>query len=185
MIQAKKTSQYQLIAYRKERIDALCLLLKNNKLTPRSIDLDALALVNLFEVSYPEKVQQPAVIIHAESTSARLLLTESARLVDYEQISYDPEPDPQTLCDHIMQVLPHLGNDPGNPVEIGKTPFFATGALFSQQGFLDTTASILQGLSLLHPFKSIECRIGIDEGKLATYLPQLSVAVGLAIRGDS
>lgn len=180
----KNTSLFQAVAYRKDRINALSSLLKSHKLVPQCIDLDVFALVNVFEASYPELIGQPAVIVHAESADARILLTHHGKLIDYECIRFDPEPDPQLLSNLLTTIFPRLGYASGSAVNIGQTPFFAAGSLFSQDGFIDSIKHFIPGISLLHPFKTIECRIGVDEEKLASYLAQLCVAVGLAIRGD-
>lgn len=177
---AQNFSHYQLVAYRKERIQTLSALLKTHKLQPRCIDVDAFALINMFEASYPEQTGQPAVIIHAETADARILLTQNGQLLDFECIRFDPEPDPGMLSNYILEALPRLGNGM-QPVQ---TPFYATGLLFSQDGYIDSLQGWLPGISILHPFRKIECRIGVDENKLSGYLSQLSVAVGLAIRGD-
>jgi len=177
-------TNYQLVACRKERITTLTSLLKTHKLQPRSLDIDALALVNLFERSYPEYIGQPAIIIHAETADARILLTHQAKLIDFECIKFDPEPDPHTFCEHVKKVLPRLGTTFGITANPALIPIFAAGLLFSQEGYIDRAKNDLPGLTILHPFRKIECKIGVDEDKLSGYLSQLAVAVGLAIRGD-
>jgi len=175
---------YQVIAYRKERVNELSSLLKAHKLTPRCVDIDMLALVNMFEVSYPELVSRPAVLVHAETADARCILTQNGKLVDYECIRFDPDTDPRSFSEQIASALPRLVSPAGTPVDKNNVPLFAAGMLYTNEAFLEQTKPVLPTTALLHPFRKIECRIGITEDKLASYLPQLTVAVGLAFRGD-
>jgi hypothetical protein len=177
--------EYLIVAYRKERVVTLASLLKSHKLIPRLVDLDILALVNIFEASYPDFIDRPAIIVHAESRDARIILTHQGRLLDYELLAYDTEPDPQAFGELVMAAAERLSAATGLQGEVQGMPVFASGILFAQEDFLRNAGSVLHAISILHPFRKIECRIGVDEDKLANYLSQLSVAVGLAIRRDT
>lgn len=182
--QSGSVDEHLVVAYRKERINELTTVLKNNKLAARIVDLDIFALVNLFEASYPEAVAQPAIIIHAETRGAKLILTHHGKMLDYEPVYYEADPDADTFSELATRAAQRLCLAASLVGGSDGIPSFAAGLLFSQEGFLDKFKSGYAGVSLLNPFNKIECRIGVDEAKLATYLSQLAVAVGLAIRGD-
>lgn len=179
---SNNTTLYQLIGYRKERIEAFATQLKTIKLTPQSIDLDLLALINLFEISYPELKTHPALIIHGEATDLRIILTCNSKLLDFEYIRFDSEPQPDMVSQRILQIIPRLGTTQGISINTSQIPTFATGSLYSQDGFLESLKMLLPATTLLQPFKTVTCNINKN---IEPFLPQLSIATGLAIRGEA
>ncbi|MBN1577141.1 MAG: pilus assembly protein PilM, partial [Chitinispirillaceae bacterium] len=176
--------EYLIVAYRKEHVEHLTALLKRQKLTPGVIDLDLFALINVFDANYPEYGAQPAVLLHAESEKAQLIMTHHGKYIDHESIDYGPGTDPQTFAERLnaeVERLCSLVTLSGGGTGI---PIFAAGGLFVQNGFLETVASVAGNVSLLHPFRKIGCRVGVDNDQLSAYLAQLCVAVGLALRGN-
>jgi Tfp pilus assembly PilM family ATPase len=176
--------EFLVVAYRKEQVAQLTSLLKRQKLAPGVIDLDLFAFINVFEANYPEYAEQPAILLHAETDRAKLIVTHHGKYVDHELIEYDAGIDPPTFAERLKaerQRLCSLANltDEGDTV-----PVFAAGGLFVREGFLDQAASAAGNVGLLHPFRKIDCRVGVDQDQLSAYLAQLSIAVGLTLRGN-
>lgn len=176
--------EYLVVASRREQVDQFTGFLKRHKLVPGVVDIDLFALINVFEANYPELTDRPALILHAENESARLIMTQKGSYVDHETINYDTEIDPRTFTEHLQAGTERLlsftrSRDDGTAI-----PIFSSGGLFVQPGFLDAVASAVTTVSQLNPFRKIGCRVGVEEDKLAGYIPQLSVAVGLSLRGD-
>ncbi|MBN1758477.1 MAG: pilus assembly protein PilM [Chitinispirillaceae bacterium] len=176
-------NEYLMVAYRREQVDSFGTVLKRHKLVAGAVDLDLFALVNVFAANYPEATDRPALLLHAESTRAKLIMTHNENYIDYDSISYEEGTDPHTfagLLQNTAQRLCSLTMLTGSSAEV---PVFAAGALFTDGGYLETLRSATGNVELLHPFRKIGCRVGVDNEQLAAFLPQLSVAVGCALRG--
>ena len=177
-------NDYLVVAYRKKKIENLRQLLKHSKLTLNIVDLDIFALINVFEINYPEYIEQPAIIVHGEGEKATLLLTHQSGYIDHEVIEYPFGVDPQVFSGQLKTAAERLvlfANLSGGLTGI---PVFVTGSIFSHEGFLVSAGSFLGDVSMLQPFRKVGCRIGADDEQLAAYIAQLGVAVGLAVRGN-
>ena len=176
--------EYLVVAYRRDKINELATLLKRNKLSLSIVDLDVFAMINVYEANYDDYLQQPVLLVHAENEKAKLILTHQGKYIDFECFDYDYGPDPQAFAGRLKdeaQRLCLLSAFPNGAVGV---PIFSAGTLFTQEDFGPSVASYVGEVSLLDPFRKISCRVGVDNVQLSTYLPQLSVAVGLALRGN-
>ncbi|MBN1309157.1 MAG: pilus assembly protein PilM [Chitinispirillaceae bacterium] len=176
--------EYLIVAYRKEHVEHMTALLRRQKLTPCIVDLDLFALINVFEANYPEFKAQPAVLLHAEGEKAQLILTHHGKYIDHESIDYGAMADPQTFAELLNAEVERLCSFATLSGKGTGIPIFTAGSLFIQDGFLESVASVAGNVSLLHPFRKIGCRVGLDNDQLSAYLAQLCVAVGLALRGN-
>jgi Tfp pilus assembly PilM family ATPase len=175
--------EYLVVAYRKEQVDAFTSLLKRHKLSAGVVDLDLFALINVFEANYPEEAGRPVLLLHAETARAKLVMTHHGNYVDHDFFSYDDGIDPQTFAGLLQNASQRLCSITTLTGGVAEVPVYAAGSLFTQAGFLEALQSATGNVTLLHPFKKIGCRIGVDSEQLAAFLPQLSVAVGCALRG--
>lgn len=174
--QADSPKQMLLVAYRQDTMDDLYLLLKQNRMTPSVIDLDAFALINVFEANYDEFIAQPAVLVHAEGEKACVVLTRNGTYLDHDCFSYPYGLEAGQFAMQLQDALQRLGS--------GAAPVFCAGSLFKQEGYIDSVKSGCGSAELLHPFRKIGCRVGVDNEQLSAYLSQLVIAVGLALRGN-
>ena len=174
--------EYLIVAYRREHVAYLTELLKRQKLTPGVVDLDLFALINVFEANYPEYGAQPVALLHAETEKAKLVVTHHGKYIDHECFDYHPGTDPQTFAERLKTEKQRLCSLATLSEGGSGIPVFASGGLFIQDGFLDIAASVAGNVSLLHPFRKIGCRVGVDNDQLSAYVAQLSVAVGLSLR---
>lgn len=179
------TKNYLVVAYRKDTVQCISSTLKKVRLKPLVVDLDVFALINVLEVNYPEKKENPSVIIHSENNKTKFILTKKGLFIDYECIEYENGlPDPYGLADLGKSEINKLISINSQVVENNAVSIFYTGSLFGQSSYNDAIASELGGGELINPFRKIECRVGLNEDQLKTYISQLAVAVGLAYRGN-
>jgi len=181
---AEGLQEFLVVAYRKEQVAQLTSLIKRQKLVPGVIDLDLFAFINVFEANYPEYTEQPAILLHAETDKAKLIVTHHGKYVDHEILEYEEDIDPLTFAERLKTERQRLCSlvaltDAGDTI-----PVFAAGSIFVREGFLDHAASAAGNVALLHPFRKIDCRVGVDQDQLSAYLAQLSIAVGLTLRGN-
>ena len=175
--------EYLVVAYRKDKVEAFAAELKRHKLICGVVDLDLFALINVFEANYPEAAPRPAVLLHAESTRAKLVVTGGGSYIDHEIFSYDDSPDPHTMAGRITEETQRLCTVAGLQESGAGLPLYATGSLFAQAGYIETVQSITGTIAPLNPFRKVGCRVGVDNEQLNMYIPQLAVAVGCALQG--
>ncbi len=175
--------QYLVVAYRREQVDAVGALLKRHKLTGGAVDVDLFALINVFEANYSDMTDRPVLLLHAEGTRGMLILTHQGSYGDHESFAYDDGTDPHTFAQLLQAVSGRLCSMAALAGGAGGVPVFATGSLFGQPAYLETLQSVTGNIDLLNPFRKVGCKVGVDSEQLAAFLPQLAVAVGLAIRG--
>lgn len=175
--------EYLVAACRREQVDAIGTLLKRHKLTGGTVDLDLFALINVFEANYPDMTDRPVLLLHAEGTRARLILTDHGRYIDHESFTYEDGTDPHTFAELLQAVSGRLCSMATLAGGAAAAPVFVTGSLVGQPAYLETLQSVTGNIDLLHPFRKVGCKVGVASEQLAAYLPQLAVAVGLAIRG--
>lgn len=176
--------EFLLVAYQHEKIDSLTAILKTHRLTPCVVDVDLFALVNVFEVNYPEQFDSRSVIVHAEGDVAKLIVIERGMYIDHELMSYPNGTDPQTFAGLLHEMAAKTLQYTRSSVLAAEVSLFVTGSLFGQEGYFDAAKKVLRNAELLDPFRKIGCRVGVDSEQLVAYITQLSVAVGLALRGN-
>lgn len=168
--------QVLLAAYRQDTMDDLYLLLKQNKMAPVVVDLDLFALINVFEANYDDLISQQVGLVHAEADHAAVVLTQNGTYLEHECFTYGMNTDARGFAGQLQAAVQRIG--------VGTVPLFCAGSLFTQEGYLDSVRQLYQNFDLLHPFRKVGCRIGVDNEQLSGYLPQLAIAVGLALRGN-
>ncbi|NLD98819.1 MAG: pilus assembly protein PilM [Fibrobacter sp.] len=173
------------VAYRNETIRNLTAMLKGYKLNPGIVDLDVFALINVFEINYPEYKSVPSIIIHGEADKTKIIFTLEGMYLDGGCIEHSksietPMQYSGIVNTEINRILSFNNAFTGQP-GIG---LFFTGSLLSQQDFADAVAAIYGCGQLLSPFRKIECRVGGQGDKMREHASKLAVAVGLALRGN-
>lgn len=176
--------EFLLVAYQREKIDSLTAILKTHRLTPRVVDVDVFALVNLFEVNYPEQFNGRSVLVHAEGEVAKLIVIERGMYLDHELVLYPYGTDPQVFVGLLHEMVAKTLQYTRCSILAAEVPLFVTGSLFGLEGYFEATKKVLRSAELLNPFRKIGCRVGVDGEQLSAYITQLSVAVGLALRGN-
>lgn len=177
-------AEYLVVAYRKEQVDSFGALMKKHRLTGGVVDLDIFALINVFEANYPEETDHPVLLLHAESSRANLVMTHHGNYVDHAVFTYDDGTDPQTFAGLLQNTSQRLCRITTLTGGVAVVPVYVAGGLFTRNGFIEALQSVSGNVTLLHPFRKIGCRIGVDKEQLAAVLPQLTVAVGCALRGE-
>lgn len=181
----KKTEEieeYLLVAYKREYIENLISILKSNKISPKIIDVDIFALINVFEVNYPEFNNTLSILIHGESTRTKIILTYNGKYVNFESIDYPREIEVSAFCDLLRANIQKLGTI-SSLSGIEKMPIFGAGGIFTSEEFVEGVKSTFGNFTILNPIKKIGCHVGVEKDQLFSYIPQLSVAIGLALRG--
>lgn len=177
--------EYLVVGYRTTSIDRVTKLLRDHKLHPLIVDLDMFALINVHEINYGELASEPTLILHADDRKTRLVLARGGDYFDSEITEYDStELSSQAYLSAAGDAAKRLlSSNQGFASAPDALRTYVTGPLFSDAQF---TGEVLQGLGnaeVLYPFKKVSCSAGMSEEDLATYSPQLAVAVGLALRG--
>ncbi|MDO5576236.1 MAG: pilus assembly protein PilM [Fibrobacter sp.] len=176
--------EYLAVAYRKDTVEPIFSVLKSVKLKPVVLDLDIFALINVFEANYEEYLSVPSVIVYGEMEKTKLILCKDGEFIDFQCFEYnygvlEPDTYSQMVKKEVFRILSINGYD------FSATKLFLSGSVFSQTEYTESISRQMDGNGeLLDPFKKIACRVGIDEERLRAYLPQLSVSVGLALRGN-
>ncbi|MFW6244284.1 MAG: type IV pilus biogenesis protein PilM, partial [Fibrobacterota bacterium] len=177
--------RYLAAAVRQEAVAKLRKTIRSVKLNPLVIDLDLFALVNVFEANYSERLSETAVLVHAEDTCTRLVLTNNGSFIDYAVFDYSAdEQNEQLFCEQLRQESDRLVSVNSDFLTEGQVATFFAGSLFADQQFSPSVLNSIARSELLNPFRKISCTIGVDDEQLKTYSSQLAVAVGLALRGD-
>lgn len=177
--------RYLAAAVRQEAVAKLRKTIKSVKLNPMVIDLDLFALVNVFEANYSERLSETAVLVHAEDTCTRLVLTNNGSFIDYAVFDYNSdEQNEQLFCEQLRQESDRLVSVNSDFLTEGQVATFFAGSLFADSQFSSSVVNSVPQSELLNPFRKISCSIGVDDEQLKTYSSQLAVAVGLALRGD-
>jgi Tfp pilus assembly PilM family ATPase len=175
--------EYLAVAYRKDNLDHLLSTLKMLKLKPIVVDIDMFAIVNVFEANYKDQLSVPVMLAHAESGKTKILLTQDGQFIDThifesESEQTDPEMYAERFANELQGFLQYNTSRLVDPASL-----FLTGSLFSDQNFLNAVVLKVGYGELLNPFREIGCRVGTESDQIMAYAAQLSVAVGLALRG--
>lgn len=176
----KGVKTYLAVAYRKALVEQTAAMLRKFKFVPRIIDLDIFGLFNAFEANYPEKRDDVSLLVHSERALTKLALTSGGMLLDFTAFNYtDEETFPDVLkekIDSFLSTVQKIGDGAAESV-------YLSGSYFSPAARHDPILEKINGSEILNPFRKIPCQVAIDEHQLREFSPQLSVAVGLALRG--
>ncbi len=182
---SEKIKNYLSVAYRKSNINSISSTLKSVRLNPVVIDLDIFALINVIEANYPEKLDNPSVIIHSETTKTKIILSIAGTFSDYEYFDFgNASPEPEEFADKCKTELEKIITLNQNTFDKNPINIFYTGSLLGQYPYSNALVSSLGSGELINPFRRIGCRVGVDQDQLNSYISQLAVAVGLAYRGN-
>ncbi|HEX2959476.1 MAG TPA: pilus assembly protein PilM [Chitinispirillaceae bacterium] len=175
--------EYLAVAYRKENLNRVLSALKTLKLKPAVIDIDLFAIANVFESNYRDQFTDPVMLVHAESGKTKVLLTQSGQFIDTHIFECENgQNDPALYADRFAKEI--NGFAQYNTSRLLKSPaLYFTGSLFGAQSFADAVVARIGYGELLNPFREIGCRVGTEDNQIMAYAAQLSVAVGLALRG--
>jgi Tfp pilus assembly PilM family ATPase len=177
---ATGTKKYLAVAYRKEIVARTTEMLKSVRLAPRIIDLDLFGLINIFEANYPENRDDISLLVHAERTLTKLVLTTDGTFVDCLSFDhYDEETFGELLKEKIeafLATVPEIGD--GSTENI-----YLSGSYFLSAARRESVLASIAGSEMLNPFRKVLCRAPIDEHQVSEFSPMFAVAAGLALRG--
>jgi Tfp pilus assembly PilM family ATPase len=180
---ASQYERYLGVAYRSRTVDELAQMVRANRLSPAVIDLDIFALMNVYELNYPEERALPAVLALAEGKRTKLVLTVDGDFVDFDILEHGEAVHPdesygRALKLAVSQLLGLHTSLPGHSANV----YFA-GPLCAQAEFADLMVSSVERSALLSPFVNVTFKTEMAEAEVKKFAPQLAVAVGLAFRG--
>lgn len=177
--------QYLVVGYRNELVEKISRILRTNKLNPLIIDLDIFALINVYEANYSESVKSPTVLVLADESLSKCVLTVDGHYVDMESVNHKQQAqNPESYASVVENAIAKL--DLCNPgmIQRESLPVLYSGTLFSQSEFAEEVKKGIRNADMLLPFRTIACGMGIADDDLKKYAPQVAVAVGLALRGS-
>ncbi len=175
--------EYLSVAYRKENLDSVLSALKASKLKPAVLDIDLFAIVNAFECNYRDQFSEPVMLVHAESGKTKILLTQAGQFIDTHIFECENEQsEPALYAERFATEIQEFAQF--NTSRLLHPPaLYVTGSLFGAQEFVDAVVARVGYGELLNPFREIGCRVGTENNQIMAYATQLTVAVGLALRG--
>ncbi len=174
---------FLVVGYRTAAIEKITKLLRSNKLTPVIIDLDIFALINVYEINYGDRLQEPAVIIFSDPYKTRLILTAQGNFIDME--SFEHTEQAHSLEGYIPvlnETMKRLLQYNARFSKSDSVRSYLTGSFFSQMQNTETVLKNISNAEMLYPFRKITCSAGLDDEKLKEFAPLLGVSVGLALR---
>lgn len=175
---------FLVVAYRSAAVDRMSKLLRSCKLSPIVIDLDILALVNVYEANYADRLTAPAVIVYGDLARTKIVLTRDGEYVGFDVFDHDAACEaPDGYAAHVSKTMQQLVRE--NPGFAGTEDVFTyfSGLQFAQQEFADKVIAAAPNSEILYPFRNVACSAGMEKDSLKRYSAQLGVAVGLALRG--
>jgi Tfp pilus assembly PilM family ATPase len=177
------TKKVLVAAYRKDLVARTNSMIRKARLSPRIGDLDIFGLINVFEVNYPDRIESPCLLVHAEPQSTRFVLTQNGGFLDFHCFEYainfgDPTVPAVSLAAEVELFLAE------SEKTYGTLGVYAAGSFFQQEETRRTFLGKLPGAEMLNPFRKIKCQVAVEEKQLEEFAAQLAVAVGLALRGS-
>ncbi len=177
--------EFLVAGYRREVINQVKSLCRLSKLKLAVIDIDAFALVNVFEINYPDRLAEYSCLVQIDLQRTKVILTNNGRFADIETFDHSAE---MKAVDSYAEVLRRTVGRMSEINGCDTSPtIFLSGCGLMQEGLALSLCDALPGAEVLNPFKTITCNVTMTEDELSMYSPQLAVAVGLALapRGDS
>jgi len=176
--------EYLLVGYRNFIIERLKRIFKTSKLIPLIIDLDLFALINVFEVNYPEDKSSTVLLSLSDQEKTSLVATKDGGFLDYEILKHDnDEMTGLQLAELIKQGVTRIKNCNSDINESGFAKTLLAGNFLADKATQTEVIGQLKDCEIIQPFRKITCTVGMDEETLHQYTPQIAVAVGLALRG--
>ncbi|HUI92273.1 MAG TPA: pilus assembly protein PilM [Chitinivibrionales bacterium] len=172
------TEQYLAVAYRSSSVQKLVSLVKAGKLSPAVVDIDIFALIDVFEANYADAMSAPAVIIHGNGESTRLVLTKNGAFADFDVM--EPARHASSPDAYGSQMLETMAQSFASVH--GRPPIYLTGPIFADPDFTESVCSRMGVARVLDPFRAIRSTVDIPKSDLRKCIPYLTVAVGLALR---
>lgn len=176
---------FLVVAYRSSTIAAFTKALKSKKIVPEVLDIDIFALINSYEVNYPETLSEVTCIIYSDGGLIKIIVTQNGQLIDYEILdNIDSAASDEDYYNHIIQSLDRVMGYSSRIVGNVSPHLYLSGSYFSAPEILGELKKRIASVEILQPFRSLQCNPGIDLQRLRDYAPHLAVSVGLAIRND-
>jgi len=179
---AEQKTQWLLCAFRKLRVNQVLELFAQARLHPLAVEIDILALINVFSVNYPEQSQSPVVLVLSNEDCTKVVVSKQGRYIRSSLLhAAIYEKGPAQFAEKLADTIDRLTNvsQLQSPV-----PVYYTGSMFAQNEFCDELNQKVPQSNILLPFRKIGSP-NISEEDLLTYAPMLAVAVGLALRGKA
>lgn len=173
---------YLAAAYRSSWTKRVEQLMRRQRLTPRALDLDVFALINVFECNYRDLLSRPALLVLGGRQCTKVVLTWNGSLVDYEFFRFRTDSrEPDEYASMIQSVIDRLRRSYQSLAGHGTPPVFCTGPVFTDSDFSSACFQCVEAMQMLNPFRNIGTN-AIPEKRLREAAPRLAIAVGLAVR---
>jgi Tfp pilus assembly PilM family ATPase len=174
---------YLAAACRASSVSEVRRLVRAHGLKLGAVDLDVLALINVFEANYRDCTGAPALLVLCGNEYAKVVLTWNGQLVDFEntKLGADPE-EPDAYVSALRASMDRVVGGHQSLSGRGPVPAYVTGPVFAWPQFGQQCLDALNGAQVLNPFRSVQCE-SLDERTQRSNAPYLAVAVGLAVRG--
>ena len=176
---AGQSREFLVAGYRRGIINQAKALCHQSKLKLSAIDIDAFALVNVFEINYPERLAEYVCIVQIDLQRTKVILCRTGHFVDIETFDHSPdmkavESYAEVLLRNVARLSEISGTEPSPSI-------FLSGCGLMQEGLALSLCDAIPGAEVLNPFRAVTCNVTMTEEELRTYSPQLAVAVGLAL----
>ncbi|MBD3419414.1 MAG: hypothetical protein GF398_04775 [Chitinivibrionales bacterium] len=177
---------YLSVAYRCDSVKRLTDLMRQYNLNQIAADLDIFALINVYELNYPDESSVPAYLIYGDYDKILIVLAQKDVFIDFECSDFRYENSSAQECaaaikqskSIIARSNPQLSHDSLNT--------YLAGPVFSADEYVEAVLQEVPQAAILDPFKRINFHAqNISEEEKKKYSPQLAIAVGLAVRGGT
>ena len=175
-------SNYLVAGYRTKMVERLQSICKSSKVSIAAVDIDLFALVNVFEMNYAERLDEPAALVLIDLQRTKIALVRKGTLVDTE--FFEHSPDMSAVNTYAAALSRAVGRLTEFNALAAAPPVFLAGCGLMQEGLAVSLIDALPGSDVLYPFRTVTCNVAMTDEELRTYSPQLAVAVGLALTPD-
>ncbi len=173
---------YLAAAYRSSWTQKVQQLIRRQRLTPRALDLDIFALINVFEANYRDIVSRPALLVLGGRQCTKVILTWNGTLVDFEFFRFATDTrEPDEYASMSRTIIDRLRSSYQSLAGHGTPPVLCTGPVFTDSDFSSACFHSVDNMQMLNPFRNIGTG-AIPEKRLREAAPRIAIAVGLAVR---
>jgi len=177
--------RYLAAALRKETLAKLRKVVKGAKLNPYIVDVDIFALTNVFQANYRDVFSGAAVLVLGEHRRTKLILVSNTSYIDYGVVEYDvDERGEGGYAAALGAEVARLVSGNASFLRGTAPPVYLAGGLFADSGVAAKVFSGVPRSEMLNPFRKIQCAAGMDASQIEANACRLTVAVGLALRGE-
>jgi len=180
---ADTVQHYLVAAYSADAVKKLISYAGSKKNSAVIVDVDAFALINMFESAYPELSNKPAIIISGDITSTTIVVSQNGRYTDSDYFLYEKNilSKPADYAELLAGCLSRLGIRSSDMA--GDVAVCCAGELFTAVDAFAAVGFKFPQAFLMEPFRAVKTAVSVREMVSAQQAPQFAVAMGLALHG--